>query len=176
MVFEPQITHSGGPLEFLALPSILFSCSPIHKRGFQQCLFPLLEEGGKVHAPLAILPSAFFLQMKWYFTCNFSFLLSKFHFNQKIVFSVFFINLCAYSDKSELCILEQEHSFVVYLQKTLRASKIVRMSNAEMINCKTFRLDIRRNLFTGRVAQHWNRLPREVVVSTNLQVFKKHID
>ena len=39
-----------------------------------------------------------------------------------------------------------------------------------------FRLDIRKNVFAERVLRRWNRLPREVVVSPSLEMFRKRVD
>ncbi|PKU38854.1 hypothetical protein llap_10847 [Limosa lapponica baueri] len=51
-----------------------------------------------------------------------------------------------------------------------------RRGNGHKLECKKFHLNMRRNLFTLRVAEHWNRLLREVVESPSLEIFKTCLD
>jgi len=48
--------------------------------------------------------------------------------------------------------------------------------NGSKLHQGRFRLDIRKHFFTERVGKPWHRLPRDVVNTPSLSVFRRHLD
>ena len=48
--------------------------------------------------------------------------------------------------------------------------------NSHKLEHRKFCTSMQRNIFTVRVTEHWNRLPREVVDSPPLEIFKTHLN
>jgi len=48
--------------------------------------------------------------------------------------------------------------------------------NGHKLKQRKFHLNMRKNFFTVRVTEPWNRLPRDVVESPSLEIFKTRLD
>ena len=48
--------------------------------------------------------------------------------------------------------------------------------NRHKLGCRKFHMNIRKNFFTLRVTEHWNRLPAAVEEFPSLEIFKTCLD
>jgi len=58
----------------------------------------------------------------------------------------------------------------------MKIAHVFPVSKELMLLWGRFRLNIRKNFFLERAVLQWHRLPKEVVESPSLEVFRNHVD
>jgi len=48
--------------------------------------------------------------------------------------------------------------------------------NGHKLRHRKLQLNMRKNFFSLKMMEHWNRLPREIVESPSLEIFKTRLD
>jgi len=69
-----------------------------------------------------------------------------------------------------------EQAVPMYRKTNRRGRRPAWLNNGLRLHQGRFGLDVRRNVITGRVVKHQNRLPREMGESPSREGFKKHVD
>ena len=57
-----------------------------------------------------------------------------------------------------------------------RAFSQITRANGHKLEHRKSHMNMRKNMFTLRLTEHWNRLHKEVVGSPSLEIFKTHLD